>query len=157
MRLHLTWNKDWRAYVNLALVCAGICFVVWSKWTGARQVTVLDRKFHLLRFSVYRGTPQKALHWLGIKTPVPPWTCSFRIRYRGEIDPEELRHLKAFLIGGNRLSLELPGYSMAPGPPTFTTSYRLTQIPTNRGPFILVFKLPTSGDPVATWNVGNLR
>ena len=144
--------------VRLALLCVCACILVWSFWTRIGRVTVLDPKFHVVRFRIFKPSQGLGLmRHLGMKVANPPWACSFLLRYRGDLDPEELRHLKAFLTTDSGFSMELPSHATAPGPPTFTTSYRLIRIPTNQGPFTLVFKLPSTDTPVATWKVGNLR
>jgi hypothetical protein len=144
--------------VRLAVLCVCACIMVWTIWTRTGRVSVIDPKFHVVRFRISKPSRGLALmRYLGMNVASPRWACSFLFRYRGDFDPEDLRHLKAFLKTSSGFSMEVPGHPFAPGPPMFTTRYLLINIPTNQGPFTLVFKLPSTDTPVATWKVGNLR
>jgi hypothetical protein len=130
--------------------------VIWSIWVRVGKVTVLDPSFHVIRFSVNRLRMQRLVHGLGLGAK-PRWACSFLLRYRGDLEPQDLQGLRAFLISSNGLSMELPGKCIAPGPPAFTMIYPVAQIPADPGPFTLAFRLPSNGKVVATWSVGDLR
>jgi hypothetical protein len=171
------YSRLWLAAIVVGPV---LCFfVVVLLHVTAQTVAVHDPRFQVLGYKISTGTEHvmydgnqtlcRVNQWLKrttgldvlrrgeVRVSSPRQTYGFLLRYRGQIDPNELRNLKAFLTAPDGFSKELQGGASSASPRTYLRCYLLTNASSNPGPYRLVLRLPSTDKPVATCEIGQLR
>ena len=180
MRATVQTRSQLAAAIGALLVCMAL-IIGWIARAPAHDVIIYDDRFEILFNSVSEGKMHTVYngnqllgrirdtlsHHFSLSLPtLSPISVAmdnehlaFLIRYAGDLPYEDLHGLRALLTNGKEFSrdLGLGVWRYDEDKHTFIRCYGLSAIPTNQGPYRIVFALESAKEPIAEWRVGNLR